>query len=178
MPHLGSTAEGYVTGRGTADSRQRQEEHLRVCPPCRLLVARERQRLHLLAACPDPDSGLAARILSRTRALDTAGTDELRLPYRRRRAVRRLLLTGAALAVAGTLGGTAYLVGAAPATAAATHLAGAASTAGLAPLQTRTGLVDGVVARQRPPETAAPQPVAEDPCSRILRGLARIIRLS
>jgi anti-sigma-K factor RskA len=181
MPHLGSAAEDYLTGHGTAEGRRRQEEHLQVCPSCRLLVARERQRLHLLAAapCPAPDNDLAARILSRTRELDTSGTDELRLPYRGRRAARRLVLTAAALAVAGTLGGTAYLVGATPSTSAATHLAGAASTVGFAPLPTRNGLAQGVASRQQgTPATASKAPTAQDPCSRILRGLARIIRLS
>jgi hypothetical protein len=75
------------------------------------LVARERHRLGLLAAVPEPSDDLAQRILQRTQFLNTPGNEELRLPYRVRRRAKSALAAGTAAAAVALLGG-AYLAGA------------------------------------------------------------------
>ena len=113
MPHIGHCVDEYLGRRLSAAQQSRAEEHLLVCAYCRLLVARARQhRRHLAgAAVPQPSADLAQRILERTRCLDTAGNEELRLPYRVRRRRGKVLATGSAVAVVAVLGG-AYLAGA------------------------------------------------------------------
>lgn len=110
MAHIGHCVGEFLGGRLSACQRSRAEEHLRVCAHCRLLVARERHRLGLLAAVPPPSDDLAQRILQRTQCLNTPGNEELRLPYRVRRRAKSALAAGTAAAVVALLGG-AYLAG-------------------------------------------------------------------
>lgn len=111
MAHIGHRVGDFLGGRLSASRHGSAEEHLRVCAHCRLLLARERHRLGLLAAVPHPSDDLAARILQRTHGLNTPGNEELRLPYRVRRRAKSALAAGTAAAVVAVLG-AAYLAGA------------------------------------------------------------------
>lgn len=111
MAHIGHCVGEFLGGRLNACQHSRAEEHLRVCAHCRLLLARERHRLRLLAAVPQPSDDLAQRILQRTQCLNTPGNEELRLPYRVRRRAKSALAAGTGAAVVALLGG-AYLAGA------------------------------------------------------------------
>ncbi len=112
MAHIGHCVGEFLARRLSACQQSRAEEHLRVCAHCRLLVARERHRLGLLAAVavPPPSDDLAQRILQRTQCLNTPGNEELRLPYLVRRRAKSVLIAGTAAAVVALLGG-AYLAG-------------------------------------------------------------------
>ncbi|MCZ2404010.1 hypothetical protein IV498_12665 [Paenarthrobacter sp. Z7-10] len=114
MTHLGHCVGDFLARRLPSGQQERAEQHLLDCAHCRLLVARERHRLHLMqaAAGPEPAADLAQRILSRTQSLNTGGNERLCLPYRRHRRARNALIASAMAAVFGVLScGAAYVVG-------------------------------------------------------------------
>lgn len=114
MSHLGHYVGDFLARRLPCGQHERAERHLLGCAHCRLLVARERHRLHLMQAAggPEPTPDLAQRILSHTQSLNTGGNEQLSLPYRAHRRARAALAAGAVVAVVGVLGcGAAYLAG-------------------------------------------------------------------
>lgn len=106
MEHLDAElARGLVTGSAPPEVRAHWEEHVRACPRCRALLARERQWAGLARLDREPPelAGGAERLLAR-----------MHLPADRRRYSRRVLAVVLA-ALAGGAGGLAYRLATAPA---------------------------------------------------------------